>query len=371
MIYRPKCIHVRIASGCNLGCTFCERELLPLGPGKARKGSIIQFVDGREDLNLAKDMAPSTWEQVKAKLFHYVDRVELGGLGEPTLAKLFTKAAKDVVDAGKQLFFFTNGHYLAQAYVLDSVGDSPHVSVSFDAGTAEVYAKVRRGDFAKAVESTATFRAQKPGAKIDSQFTGSIDNIDDLPAWVELCAELGIGRYSDGAQLLLTAADHHVTDRIAKSLRFARDKTTEAIEHARDIAQRHGLWFIAKLPPFSEVNPNAAVDGSDPRGIRRFGDVLLGDVVVCLESGSGIGGDTAALMMPTAAIANVDREMYVDYDGVVWTCLGRHRIGDVNEEGSTWQTLVDDNPWYQTWLESWFNGRPAENQTCRTCPRRK
>lgn len=372
MIYRPKCIHVRIASGCNLGCTFCERELLPLGPGKAKKGQVIQFVDGREDLDLAKDMAPDTWELVKAKLFPYVDRVEIGGLGEPTLAKLFPQAARDVVDAGKQLFFFTNGHYLGTERVLNSVGDTPHVSVSFDAGTPEVYSKVRRGDFAKAVESTRAFRQAKPGAKIDSQFTGTVENIDDLPAWVELCAELGIGKYEDRAQLLLTGADHHVTDRISKSLRFARDKTTAAIDRAREIAQEAGIWFLAKLPPFSDMNPNAAVDGTDPRGIRRFGDLLLGDTLPCEVTGITTEGEEAPGAMPSGSVAVVDREMYVDYGGKVWTCLGRHTIGDVTDPESTWQTLVDDNQWYQDWLKAWFTGRPQhDNQTCRSCPRRK
>lgn len=375
MIYRPKCIHVRIASGCNLGCTFCERELLPLGPGGSKKRNIIQFVDGREDLDLTKDMDLSTWENVKTKLFPFVDRVELGGLGEPTLGKLFARAASDVVEAQKQLFFFTNGHFLDKDHVLDSVGETPHVSVSLDAGTPEVYTKVRKGNFDKALRAVEVFRQAKPHAKMDSQFTGTLDNIEDLPAWVKLCGSLGIGRYEDRAQLVLTGADHHVSDRIAKSLRFAKDVTTEAIDKARREAERLGLWFVAMLNPFSQVNPNAAVDGSDPRGIRRFSDLLLGEEEnPCIISVGSSGGAEAPLVMPElGAVTIVGREMYVDYSGSVWTCLGRHVIGDVNEKGSTWESIVDENEWYQNWLQAWHEGKPTRvNQsTCGSCPRRK
>lgn len=368
--YRPRAIHVRIASGCNLGCTFCERELLAPGPGKAKQPGVIHFVDGREDLNLASDMAPAVWERVKAELFPYTDRVELGGLGEPTLGKLFVKAATDVVGAGKQLFFFSNGHYLGQQRVLDSVGDSPHVSISFDAGTPEVYAAVRRGDFAKAVAGAKAFRLAKPNAKIDSQFTATVDNIADVPNWIKLCAEIGIGRFSAGETCLLTGADHHVTDRINKSIRFAKDLTEKAIEEGRKIAQENGIWFIAALHAPSQLNPNAATDGSDPRGVLRLGDLLLGDTP-CLVSTDTFGDAMSFESEPVSTgPITVNREIYVDYDGKVWTCLGRHVIGDVMTDD--WAKIVDENPEYQEFLRNWFIGRPIQNKaTCLVCPRRK
>lgn len=363
---------MRIASGCNLGCTFCERELLPPGPGKAKQSGIITFVDGREDLNLAKDMTPETWAAVKDKLFEHTGRVELGGLGEPTLGKLFATAAKDIVDAGKALFFFSNGHYLGKRHVLDNVGEAPHVSVSFDAGTAEVYERVRKGDFAAAVAGVKAFRKAKPKAKIDSQFTATTENIGDLANWVRLCVDLGIGLHKNDETLMLVGADHHVTDRVQTSLRFAKDATEAAIAEAREVAQANGVWFVAQLHPFSDVNPNAATDDSDPRGVRRFGDLLAGDFIPCQISldGAPLMGERLTTPEGEHDYVSVAREMYVDYDGTCWTCLGRHVLGNVHKH--TWAQLVDENGFYQEFLHNWLIGKPIQNEsTCMVCPRRK
>ena len=63
------------------------------------------------------------------------------------------------------------------------------------------------------------------------------------------------------------------------------------------------------------------------------------------------------------------REVYVDYDGRVWSCLARHEIGDIAK--GTWESIIEQNPDYQEFLANWFYGVSARNGVCSSCPRRK
>lgn len=363
-VYHPRAVHARIASGCNLSCGFCEREL---GPAKKRK--VITFGDGRTPLDLSSDMGRAVWDAIAEKLMPHTENMELGGLGEPTLSKLFPFAAKAIVEAGKNLFFFTNGHYLGQKFVIDSVGESPRLSVSIDAGTPEAYTRVRGGDLGKLITGVETFAKAVPGARLNSQFTATADNIDELPAFTRLCARLGIGRTDRQAEISVVGADHHVTNRMAKSVRFCRDRARKAVEQARAIAEAEGLWLINRLPPASDANPNAIDDGSDPRSWRRYTDLLYGDFNnPCTEFGEEPPFGTAA-EVPATEIAIAPRELYVDHTGQIWSCLARHVIGDVKQQG--WKEIVEENNTYQDWLANWHRGRPNDNGTCMTCPRKK
>jgi radical SAM protein with 4Fe4S-binding SPASM domain len=393
-VFEPVSVHVRIASGCNLGCVFCERENIPEArPGSGGRRKTLQFTDGRPPLSVEKDMTDETWDLVAAKFMPHTDRMELGGLGEPTLGKLFPRAAKEIVAAGKQLFFFTNGHFLNKPHVLEAVGDTPHVSISIDAGSPEAYRAIRKGDLSRLIESVQAFRAAKPGAKIDSQFTAIASNIDEIPKWVHLCAMLGIGRRENGEQLLLIGADHHSTDRVNESVRFHRDRTLSAVSEASIIAQKHGIWFMSQLPEFSTLNPNAGVDGSDPRGLRRWGDLIFFGANPCggTNPGDGTGLETGTVgitsvdpdeppieFLPQASrfsdqtpeeTVKVGKEVYVDYDGEVWSCLSRNKIGNV--AAGDWKSIIRNNLEYQEFLANWHFGTSNNNSICRSCPRRK
>lgn len=377
VVYHPKSVHVRISSGCNLACTFCEREMLPKAPSGRKKRAVIEFTDGRRPLDLSQDMSEHIWRLVAERLMPHVWRMELGGLGEPTLGKLFPLAAKEIVGAGRDLFFFTNGHYLGSKRVLDAVGERPEVSVSIDAGTAEAYRRVRGGELGELVKSVQAFRAAKPRARLFSQFTATSDNIDELPAWVELCAKLGIGRFDQCEEIVMVGAHHHVTDRAEKSIRFFEDRTLRNIDRARVIAEKEGLWFMAHRPASDPATANAGEDGSDPTGIRRYSDRLYGDTQCITEPIGSMRAEAGAVrtytpLPPPAGeeFRVVGRELYVDVTGEVWTCLARHRVGHVEDAG--WRELVETNHEYQHFLESYALGQPRRNATtCRACVNRQ
>lgn len=399
IVYRPRALHVRITADCNLACEHCERELLPKSKsGALRIGQKIEFDDGRQPLDLSENMKSETWNLVKEKLMPYVAHMELGGLGEPTLVPLFDQAAADILTAGKSLFFFTNGHYLGRPSLLEAVGDSPRVSISIDAGTKEGYKRIRHGDLDHFKDNVRAFRAAKPNAILCSQFTATANNIDELPAWVQLCSDLGIGkRHELGEEITMVGADHHVTSRADQSIRFLKDKTLQRIDEARAIAEKEGVWFMANPPEFSTENPNAISDGSDRLKIRRYSDFLMG-ANPCGGTGGGSAGatvfsgpisggsplgwyrlpadspllqapDPTRLMAQPKDVRIVPKEMYVDCSGEVWSCLARHVIGDVRNED--WNSIVDDNVGYQLFLRNWGNGISNDNDCCNECPRLK
>jgi MoaA/NifB/PqqE/SkfB family radical SAM enzyme len=392
---------------------MCERELLPKNSiGKTQKG-VIEF-DTSSPLDLSKNMNADTWKLIADRFMPHAENMELGGLGEPTLSPIFVPAAKEIVSTGKNLFFFTNGHYLGKKSILDSVGDVPRVSVSIDAGTDEAYRRVRKGDLAELVTNVQIFRKAKPGAIMLSQFTATAANIDELPKWVELCARLGIGRHSDGAEITMVGADHHVTSRVNQSIRFFRDRTLRMVDEARTIAEKEGIWFIAQLPTFSDLNPNAGEDGTDLKGWRRYTDFLMSanpcggigtaTTTAIINSGSGSPGLTTgstgavvilpevpwfklptdsplkkAAVQPLSSIQpdndeNVEyfvapREVYVDHTGEVWSCLARHSIGNIRE--GDWMSIIEKNKDYQAFLSNWANETSMDNKVCRLCPRKK
>lgn len=373
IIYHPRAIHVRIASNCNLACNFCERELL--GAGKPKKGGVIFYADGRAPIDLSRDMDLAAWEAVKTHLMPHTDNMELGGLGEPTMSKIFVQAATDIIAAGKELFFFTNGHTLGSDKVINALrGGKLRISISLDAGTDEGYKRIRGGDLANVIANVKKFKAAIPEAVLCSQFTATADNIDELPAFVRLCAELGIGQFADGGEIVVAGAHHHVTDRAEKSVRFVARRAMRALDEAITIAQQNRLWLMSALPPMSEANPNAIDDGTDPTKIRRYGDRLLGDLVCSVASsifpsGSGGGGEPgfgALRNINNDVILLAPQQMYVDLTGDVWTCLARHKIGVITDG---WDALVTNNDWYQRHL-AYFAGNPEAEvpEVCAKCP---
>lgn len=372
IVYHPRAVHVRIASNCNLACNFCERELL--GAGKPKKGGVIFYADGRPPIDLSRDMDLAAWEAVKKHLMPFTDNMELGGLGEPTMSKIFVQAARDIIDAGKHLFFFTNGHTLGSDKVINALrGGKLRISISLDAGTVEGYKRIRGGDLDNVVANVKRFKKAIPEAVLCSQFTATADNIDELPAFVRLCAELGIGQFADGGEIVVAGAHHHVTDRAEKSVRFVARRAMKALDEAITIAQQNRLWLMSVLPPMSEANANAIDDGSDPTKIRRYGDRLLGDLVCSVgassivPSGSGGGGALGAMRSPEGKVIMLaPQQMYVDLTGDVWTCLARHKIG-VIEDG--WDKLVTSNDWYQNHLAYFAGAVDAPvPEVCQKCP---
>lgn len=379
----PQAIHARLSAKCNLTCFYCERENWASG-----------------DKVVEQDMREDVWGALVEKFLPGVRGVELCGLGEPTLAKLFPQAARDVVRLQKTLYFPTNGYFLDRPEVLASVGETPHVSVSLDAWDAESYRRIRGGDWDRVLRAVKTFRREKPQAFLHSQYTAGTYNIDGLPLFLAVCADLGI------REVILRFVQNHTTAREDCSLRFARERTERAIEAARTVAEREKIWFTAERRPYSQENPNEA-DNPTAHPItrlRRYLDFVLFDVITdgdgsgssatCPPDGS-IGytgnqdpqpifpglfaydeGKPVIIRRPRAPRKPPPRQTMTAYstaalvaawDGALWSCFAGHEVGNVFQDDLA---SVIANPRYQAFLQQRQSERGImQEQWCRHCPR--
>jgi MoaA/NifB/PqqE/SkfB family radical SAM enzyme len=394
----PASVHVRLSAKCQYDCVFCERESW-------------KYADKEPE----KDMPEAVWNLVKEKFLPHVKGVEVCGLGEPTLSPLFPKVCRDILDAGKTLYFPTNGVSLGSKKIMDAVGDTPRVSVSLDAWDDESYKRVRGGDWKKVVSAVKKFRAAKPEAFLHSQFTAGTYNIDGLPQFMAAAADMGI------QEVILRFVQAHTVAREDVSLRFAKDRTESAIIAASQIASERGIWFTAERRPYAEdeyVANSAGDDGEEAQALRYLSFVPM-DAVNCAGGSSNgsnnpsggsnttggtftftYGDTTVTLIDPNAVTESpevirtikvprkpseyaaqsvdgggVDNKPVVVTDAasiIIWddgeltSCFAKHHIGDVHTD--TLDSVVS-NPRYQAFLQNRANGRVLQENWCAHCPR--
>jgi organic radical activating enzyme len=242
----PMSAHLRLSAKCNYTCFFCEREAWRHG-----------------DKPREEDMKEDVWNAVRDKIVPNVLGVEVCGLGEPTLSPLFAKVCKDVTDAGKVLYFPTNGTTLGNDDILDAIGDAPRVSVSLDAWDEDSYKRIRGGDWKQIEANIKKFRKAKPNAFLHSQFTAGQYNIDGFPQFVAWAIEMGFN------EVIMRSVQTHSISKADASLRFAKDRTEKAIVDAWLTAKDSPLALHVERRPYSEFLPNSAGDASPITRLRQ------------------------------------------------------------------------------------------------------
>ena len=360
----PEAVHARLSAKCNLDCEFCERESWKRG-----------------DKEVEPDMSLEVWEALRDKFLPYVLGMEVCGLGEPTLARLFPQAASDVVDRGKILYFPTNGLFLGTKRVLDNVGEHPRVSVSVDAWDRDSYLRVRGGDWERLMSSVRVFRHEKPDAFLHSQYTAAQYNIDGLPEFVRLAADLGFN------EVLMRFVQCHTIAREDVSLRYAEDRTERAIEAAMAIAEGAGIAFAAERRPYADRTLQSLPVNPIER-LRRYLDFIPfaggGSCATTTTkpacsppvSQEAVGAPSPVIIrtrrvprttpevMPTAF---TPAALIGAANGDLWTCFAKHSVGDALEDD---MPTVLARPRYQEFLHNRLSEQGAlEDPRCRDCAR--
>jgi len=380
-LYVPQSLHLRLSGECNLSCSFCERESWKRG-----------------DLEPEPDMGIEVWDRVKSGYLEGIRGIELSGLGEPTMHRQFPIISQEIVQAGKTLYFPTNATTLGSRRIIEATGVTPVVSISLDAWDEESYKRMRGGNWSHVTKNIKMFSRSKPMAHLHSQFTASTQNIDGLPQFIEVCADLGI------RDVLMRFVANHTQAREDFSLVFARDRTEKAIDAARVIAEREGVWFMAERRRYSAQNPDTA-ERTDPLSrLRRYLDFNILDEgdpmsMVCFPfdtgySGSGLSGGST--MSSTGSIApegggaigepiiirsprrprddpgnrvfvHAPASLIVAANGELWTCFARHIVGNVFQDDL--YSMVT-SPRYQAFLQRRFSANDmAKEANCRGCAR--
>ncbi len=166
-----------VSTICNLRCVMC-----PHGMG---------LVDNPRHM-------PAGLVDKAAPLVAASSRMIISGLGEPTLAPAFWRILE--LTKGREGLFIrvnSNGHFLTSeraSAILDS--RLSEISFSLDAATPGTYAKIRGGDFARAVRGIATMlrsRAESGNRHIEILINMTLmrENIPEAAAFVALGKELG------------------------------------------------------------------------------------------------------------------------------------------------------------------------------------
>ena len=232
-----------VSTICNLRCVMC-----PHGMG---------LVDSPR--HMAAELVDKAAPAIAAS-----SRMIISGLGEPTLAPAFWRILE--LTRGREGLFIrvnSNGHFLTPekaSAILDS--RLSEISFSLDAATPGTYAKIRGGDFARALRGIATMlrgRAEGGNRQLEILINMTLmrENISEAAAFVALGKELG----ADGIIFTQLFAfgdrpDWRV-DRGPWKFVYSEQMISRAPEEARlHISQaRSTSEHLGHAGPFSEQHP--------------------------------------------------------------------------------------------------------------------
>jgi MoaA/NifB/PqqE/SkfB family radical SAM enzyme len=164
-----------VAARCNLRCQMCAINY----------DSRYQPHSGRPPY-----FEPDLFARLRP-IFPSLVRAYLFGLGEPTLNRHLVDYIAELASAGVEVWFNTNATLIDEekADAIARAGASK-ITVSIDGATAPTYETIRRGaKFAAVVRGIRALAAAK--LEVNLSFVAMASNIHELPAMVELCAELG------------------------------------------------------------------------------------------------------------------------------------------------------------------------------------
>lgn len=123
MIY-PIYIEISPIGACNHRCSFCGLDFMKYQNRKLNSVRLIKVLEEVQSLG------------VKSVMF--------AGEGEPLLHKKMGDIARCGQRAGLDISFTTNGVFLKGSLAQDVIASSKWIKISFNAGTAETYAKIHR-----------------------------------------------------------------------------------------------------------------------------------------------------------------------------------------------------------------------------------
>jgi MoaA/NifB/PqqE/SkfB family radical SAM enzyme len=164
-----------VAARCNLRCQMCAINY----------DSRYQPRSGRPPF-----FEPDLFARLRP-IFPSLVRAYLFGLGEPTLNKHLVDYIGELASAGVEVWFNTNATLIDEqlAGAMACAGASK-ITVSIDGATAPTYETIRRGaKFDAVIRGIRALVAAK--LEVNLSFVGMASNIRELPAMIELCAELG------------------------------------------------------------------------------------------------------------------------------------------------------------------------------------
>jgi MoaA/NifB/PqqE/SkfB family radical SAM enzyme len=226
----PVCLYLETTNRCNLLCTTCPRTFEALEP--------------------PADMSWGLFTSIVDQ-FPKIVRVVLHGVGEPMMVRDLPRMIRYLKDRGTYVLFNTNGTLLTRKRgreLIDAGLDE--LRVSLDAAEPKAFELVRGRDmFGQILRNLRLFRElqrdlKAATPKVSLWLTGLKETIAQLPDFVRLAHELGIGEVY--LQRLVYFEEGQGLARSQSAL-FAQvsDAETRAVGQAEELAERLGVAFNA------------------------------------------------------------------------------------------------------------------------------
>ena len=249
----PHTLYLETTNRCDSECQTCLRTFNTLEPPK--------------DLTLAE-------VQRLVDQFPVLERVVLHGIGEPLLNKQIFEIVAYLKTKGATVLFNSDAISLTQkraAQLIDSGLDEYRVSM--DAATRETYARIRGVDqFARVIRNVGYLVSllQQQGCsrpRVSMWFTTLKTNLDELPAFIRLAAQLGVPEVN--AQRLVFYGQGLAVQEQSLHRRL-EEREQGLLGEAEAVAQQYGITFKASgaTTPIQSLN-GAAPDQRPWAGCQR------------------------------------------------------------------------------------------------------
>lgn len=185
--YKNYTLAINIDESCNLQCPSCRRDLImhTAGPEFDYKVKNIERI--------------LTWLEKFDKPIH----ITLTGNGDPLASNIIRPLLQKYIPKPNQTFnFLTNGllikKQLSNLPILESI---TQISISVDAGSADVYEDVRRpGKFKNLIENFEFLKSIKKNHLVILSFVVQKNNYRDLDNFIDLCNHYGFGATIDALE---------------------------------------------------------------------------------------------------------------------------------------------------------------------------
>lgn len=244
----PVCLYLEVTNRCNLLCTTCPRTYAELEPPADMSWDLFTSI---------VDQAPG------------LARAVLHGVGEPMLVANLPRMVRYLRDRGVYVLFNTNGTVLSErnGRALIEAG-LDELRVSLDASNRESFKAIRGRDyFGRITRNISAFRElqEREGhsrPRLSVWLTGLRETVEELPAFVEVAAEIGVREVH--LQRLVFFADAAIGKAQPDQALFERLREGEAayLKQAEDLARSLGVTFSASG---AASEPGSSLKGSgDP-----------------------------------------------------------------------------------------------------------
>ena len=241
----PKTLYLESTNRCNLRC----------------RGCILYRGNWEPDRDISLDELKMITDQLPE-----LEQVYLHGIGEPLLNKELPEIIRHLKSRKIYVLFNSNGILLnnrRQQEIIDA--GLNELRISLDAASSSGYKKIRDSNvFDQIVANLKSFitlqnQQQVTLPKLSLWFLATRENAFELPVFVELAAEIGIGEVYLQRLVYFQDDDGYGIARAAETLHDAMDGYSKLVHKSQELAARLGIQFNAsgRTQPVASLQGNA------------------------------------------------------------------------------------------------------------------